>query len=601
MKSWKVYGGMLLLSLSLTTPLYCETLTEQIDGLIDKCSETCGVDRDFVEELWKLSGGTALYLDKTPDIYKDETVKSAKAPMSLDGVNVQYREAPFCDDTSRIMAYYLPDAMYSVVSDISDIMQNRRMIDRGAGEVYFNSLRPEIRERILFYEAVLTYLGVDKKTVDGFQGTYEAVLFAKENDENVTKINDTGDVVIKDKFLKYLTDAGFTNQTALKYLAVLFSNDSWLAKNDNIENLRDAFVLPYKPNTASYENLMLAGASLCGKVRYVWGGGHSGASYIDGINPVWSAFNDCYTDEHLGSYIGSHGGWCPEHGVTDTEFHGGVVTSLEEYVDLKANTLDASQLLEDKYREMLSQVDYSEGINTHTLDGLDCSGFASWLYNQATDEFNVNSTAVNFTNQSKIKALNFGTALLPGDVFAWTEHIVVVVGKVKDNSKVYVTIESTPPVLRYGVIYYKGASQADIRLAKQIAEEANLLIGGIDFEPHCYCMNEQGYFHQDAQTVTVTEYSDGTVDGEVPETYDFVEDIEIESGVEHIYTIQGELSGQIAEVGRLDVEYSDTWFSNLTAQEIIQRVLKKLPVSYVEGYDRYNGELFDKSAVASAL
>ena len=40
---------------------------------------------------------------------------------------------------------------------------------------------------------------------------------------------------------------------------------------------------------------------------------------------------------------------------------------------------------------------------------------------------------------------------------------------------------------------------------------------------------------------------------------------------------------------------------DMTAQEIIQYTLTKLPISYVSGYNLYEGDLFNKSLVSSNL
>ena len=97
--------------------------------------------------------------------------------------------------------------------------------------------------------------------------------------------------------------------------------------------------------------------------------------------------------------------------------------------------------------------------------------------------------------------------MLPGDVFSWTSHIVVIVGQVRKGSKAYVTVEETPHVLKYGVVYYAGASSADIEYGKKIASEANTLIGGIPSgkeTPHVYCMNNVGHYTEEEE-VEVTD------------------------------------------------------------------------------------------------
>lgn len=598
------------------------SLNAQIESLFTEVSGYCGLNEVYVRELYSLAGGNAIYIDKNPNIYLDETIHSAKAPMEMSGAKIVYKEipSPRAEGVSRTMAYYLPDALYSVSYDISQLMKERLSCNRGDYQVYFNSFIPEIRERIAFYEAVLIYTGVSPRSVNKFQLAYEKTLTSKESSENVVLISDDGRCEIKPKFIGAFQDAGITSYSSLKYLAEMFSYDSYLAENDDIESLRSAFILPYEPNYTSMENMMVAAACLVGRVRYVWGGGHSGASYIDGINPVWEKFDAMY-EENDNACIKPSGSWCPVHGYTSSEYHGGIVSSLDDYVNHSAEVLNADELLADKYRQMFSQVDYSNGINIHTLDGLDCSGFTSWLYNQVTDKFNVNSTAANFTKQSGIVPLEFGSDLNPGDMFAWTSHIVVIVGKVSEGSKAYVTVEATPPVLRYGVVYYSGASQSDIGTAMQIAKEANQLIGGIYNEPHVYCMNSQGYYTVAGESTQVFyKYHDAVYEydeendedilvqdsyyepmDEEPESYVSKSEEWVDGGKLVTFVIREEETNQYVEVGRLGVEFSDMEFANLTARDVIQRVLTRLSINYVVGYNDYRGELFNKERVATNL
>lgn len=595
-----------------------ESLDVQIESLMEDVAELCDIDVSFVDELYHLST-PALYVGKYPNVYVDETVSSAGVPMQLFGVDISYKEIPLerCESVSRIMKYYLPDAMYSVVSEISDLFKNRLSAPRGAEQVYFDSLLPEIQERVAFYEAILQYIGVGDDRVGKFLTAYEKLLTDKNNNENVVEVLDSGELVIKSKFSGIFDDVSLNGYSSLSILARLFARDKFLAESDSIESLRSVFILPYEPNLPSRENMLVAAACLVGKVRYVWGGGHSGASYIDGINPVWQEFNAMYPasedEEGYNTCIKPSGSWCPIHGYSSSEYHGGSVYSLDDYVESRADSLDSSELLSDKYRAMLSQVDYSHGINAHTLDGLDCSGFASWLYNQATDKYQINSTARDFTEQAGVVPLEFGCDLLPGDLFAWLRHIVIIVGKVSENSDAYVTVESTPSVLRYGVVYYESASKHDIDLGMQIAREANELIGGISLEPHLYCMNTVGFYKVSAVEDSVDVlFPYAEVEGYdpyalIPTGYTRTEETETDEGIIVTYYTERELEDgeepelrQYVEVGRLDVDFEDVeGFENLTATEILQRVLPHLPIAYVTGYSGYSGDLFDKLVVTA--
>lgn len=628
---------------------------EQIEVLYEVIGKEVGLEARYVKSLHAIGGGKAIYSSKTADIYNEYTVESLKPPVYFEDKEITYKKAEFIksvDTLKRPYEYYLPDALYSVAVEVKSIMNERYKYDRGTYQSYFDLLSEETKRDITFYEAVLLYTGTDLETVDNLYMAYEQILSIKESDENVVEYGMFG-YKFKSKFSQIFKDIGLKDKKSLEYLAIMFTFDKNLAKNDSIEMLQTKYEVPYEINYTSRENMMVAAASLCGKVRYVWGGGHSGASYIDGINPIWIRFENLYPEtkesevenedgtletvknEGFGTCIKPSGSWCPIHGSTSAEYHGGNVKSLEEYIEMSAERLDAAELRDDKYQEMLSKVDYEKGINIHTLDGLDCSGFASWLYNQLTDEFEVNSTAINFLNQKAFKEIPLDSELLPGDLFTWTSHIVIIVGKVSESNKVYVTIEQTPNVLRYGVLYHSGASKDEIEQGKQIAAEANLLIGGLDPEleaPHCYNMDAVGKYTVENTVTEEVEVTEEVLkyeyaadndedlnddDLEEGQWYDYSE----EDGCYYKYWYEEETHTEEQEkiveeekqfnvAGRFELEFVDEDeilegfdmpLKDLTAVDIIQHTITKLPISYTSGYHVYNGELFDKSQIASNI
>lgn len=587
-------------------------IDSQLDTLYDEIGTRLGVDKSYIKQIHLLAGGRAIYAEKKPDIRTDLMSKTDKTPLYIDGADINYIKAEFIkckDDTiSRPSEYYLPDALYSISYDIVSLMSQRYYCNRGGYQIYYDSLQDDVKKNIAFYEAILMYTGAKVESVDKFYLAYEKMLYDKSTNENVIEKVSDNTFKIKDKFIGILNSIGIESDKQLGYLAIALSFDKNLAVNDSVETLQEIYNVPYKPNYTSRENMMVAAASLCGKVRYVWGGGHSGASYIDGINPMWEKFESLYPDaasrqvrldngtvinipnEGYNTCIKPSGSWCPIHGYTNEEFHGGDVHSLQEYIDISAEHLDSSELLDTKYRDMLDKIDFTDGINIHTLDGLDCSGFASWLYNQITDKYEINSTAQNFTQQAGISQIKYGDTIYPGDIFAWTDHIVIIVGKVNNNNKAFVTIEQTPNVLKYGALYYRGARLSDIELAKRIAAEANELIGGIDSsseKPHAYCMDSVGIY-----TVQETVNTDTTgLESEGNETV-----------VEHLE--------QYREIGRFKDKFLDeevgiaeygTPIKYMCATDIIQHTLSKLPISYISGYNTYNGKIFDKTKAATQL
>lgn len=680
------------------TLINIKSLDDQLDELYSKIGEHLGVDKSIIKQIHALCGSKAVYADKKPSIYNDLTTYKSMDIYRGKCEQGILQKADFIecgdDNIDRPSEYFLPDALYSVSYDIVSLMSQRFNCDRGPMQEYFDNLKEDVKQRIVFYEAVMEYTGCKENTVDEIFKAYEKCLYDKQKDENVVETNKDGQLEIKSKFRKVFNDIGIKNETRLNYLAIILSYDKDLAVNDNTESTKDEYIVPYKINYTSRENMMLAAACLVGKVRYVWGGGHSGASYIDGINPAWEMWSDLYTGDNYEKCIQPHGSWCPEHGYSSGECtQGGVIRSLDDYISKRSKTFGTNELDQDKYRKLLAKVDYSNGISTHTLDGLDCSGFASWLYNQITDKYNINSTARCFTKQGGIKEVAFGNKMLPGDVFSWTSHIVVIVGQVRKGSKAYVTVEETPHVLKYGVVYYAGASSADIEYGKKIASEANTLIGGIPSgkeTPHVYCMNNVGHYTEEVEVdEDKAKESKGTkkkktdvsvVDNELSLLTSAVESIETtetntedstEQETEEIGTEDKEkendaeksedntedskgnsssdkksdkvnkekdkakkskgtkkdkkskkkkrknkdkkkktkkvkVNKQYISIGRFEGTFIDEKlghesFEDLTALEIIRHTIKKLPMSYVSGYNIYKGKLFDKKTVASEL
>lgn len=564
-----------------------DDISTQVDTLYKIIAENVGLDEMYVRELHVLAGGKAIYSDKKANIYNDKTVSTYAGPMYISGADTSYQKAEFieCEDETieRPSSHYLPDAIYSVAFDIKALMTQRSFYNRGANQEYFNTFTDDTKNNILFYEAVLLYTGEPVEKVDSLFLAYIEVLTAKGANENIIEVVDNN-LCIKSEYVEILNRHGFTSERTLKYLAIMLSYDMNMAVYDNPNYITVTNILPYIQNYTSRENMMISAISLTGKVRYIWGGGHGIAANIDGINPAWYSFNEAYPDEAtsevvsvdengnkvvttvnndgFGECIKSSSYWCPLHGKGETEFHGKTVFSPKDYLGIRENIIDYSKYSYDDYMSVLSQIKFSGGINEHLVDGLDCSGYTSWVYNQITDKYEFNSTARYFYQQSGTRQITFGSELLPGDTFAWESHIVLIVGKVCDGSKAYVTIEQTPNVLRFGVVHYAGASSTDINEALRIANEANALIGGIDVinEPaSVYCMNTVG------------------------------EDISI-----------ARFRGKFLDEETIIDKYGTT-ISDMNAQQIIEHTLTKLPMSYVLGYNVYGGDLFNKELISSNL
>lgn len=587
-----------------------DDINTQVDNLYTIIADNIGLDEKYIKELHVLAGGKAIYSDKKANIYNDKTVDTYSGPMHINGASTVYQKAEFieCADETieRPSEYYLPDAMYSVSYDIKALMSQRMFYNRDTYQEYFNALTNDTRDNILFYEAVLLYTGENVETVNNLLLAYMEILTAKGANENIIEIIEDKPS-IKAEYIEILNKYGFISDRTLQYLAIVLSYDENMAVYDNTNYITETNVLPYIKNYTSRENMMVSAISLVGKVRYVWGGGHDGTANIDGINPAWYSWSEAYPSEAIsevittdkkgnkvlsreynsgfGTCIRSSSYWCPLHGGGSSEFHGKTVFSTKDYLSIRENIIDYNKYSYDDYMSILSQIDFSGGVNEHIIDGLDCSGYASWIYNQITDKYTFNAAAQYFTTQNGIQEVTFGSDLLPGDVFAWDSHIVVIVGKVKDGSKAYVTVEQTPNILRFGVVYYNGASSKDINSAIQIANEANELIGGINIinEPtKQYCMNTVGYY---TETSTLIDEETGE---------------EIVSTENKHYTSIGRYNEEFIDENTIVTDYG-TSIENMTAQQIIQYTLTKLPLSYVLGYNVYDGDLFNKELVSSNL
>ena len=557
-----------------------EDLGVQLDGLYTEIGDKLNIDSIFVKILHILAGGKAIYDEKLPDIYSDITIESVKGSFDILGATCEYSSKAdwiLCSDEtiSRPSKYYVPDAAYSVATDIVKIMNRRYNCDRGVMQDYFDDLAIEVKTQILFCEAVLEYTGNDEETVNSLYKIYEKIIYDKEANENVIEVDESGNFYFKDKFLQIVKSNGITDDGAINNLAIIFSFDSKLAASKDLDEIQESYVYPYEYGYQSRENMMLAAMSVVGKVRYIWGGGHLLNEGIQGINPSWEAFCSMYEEDEQGNLkcIKPSNSWCPVHGsVTDNEngclLKSDDITSIEEYVEYLNETVGTSVTFEvDKYSEILSGVDLVHGVSAHRLDGLDCSGFTSWLYTQVSDK-TFDSGARGFIGQAGIKSLKFGSNLLPGDVFSWGEHIVAIVGRVRDGSKSYVSVESTPNMVKFGVVYYAGASTADIAYGIQIANEANKLIGNLpeDESAHIYNMSACVY--------TADE--------------DASEQEQSWNGYHEI----GRLSAAFIDEKTVISEYGKT-MSDMNAVEIIQHTIDNLPYRYLSGIETYTGEMFN--------
>lgn len=558
-----------------------DDLNTQLNDLYHRVGEELNINYLYVKILHMIAGGKAVYAETLPNIYADQTVESLSGSFDIEGANQTYElAAPWVncpDDTiSRPSKYYIPDAAYNITANIITIMNNRYNADRGIMQNYFNALDNSVKTNILFCEAVLQYTGSSIESVNSFYNIYEKIIYDKDSNENVIESNENGEFHFKSKYEEIIRNNGINTDRELEILSIILRFDSKLAASSDTNDISTDYVVPYKVGYTSRENMMIAAMSLVGKVRYVWGGGHIGTGTIEGINPAWQLYYNIYSkDENEESYckcIRPNNGWCPLHGVVNGGntclFNSETVYSAEDYINERKDIMDTSTIETESFENMMNNINISNGISSHRLDGLDCSGFASWLYNQITDsEKRFDSGALGFIGQSGMESLGVGGKLLPGDVFSWGSHIIVIVGPSVTNSSAYVMIESAPNVVKFGVAYYSGAKPGDIAEALKIAKEANDLFGDLDKS------EQTGLFNMTKLTYNGEE--DDPLNG---------------------YHDCGRLKQNFIDENTVLSDYNKR-IIDMTATEIIQHTINNMTYKYLNGIGVYKGELFNTEMV----
>ena len=86
-------------------------------------------------------------------------------------------------------------------------------------------------------------------------------------------------------------------------------------------------------------------------------------------------------------------------------------------------------------------------MNSHRLDGLDCSGYTSWVYNQITDNRNYDSGAAQFISSGGLRTIDYGSICYL-EMYTLTGHIVLIVGKVANSGKSHIILEASPNTVK---------------------------------------------------------------------------------------------------------------------------------------------------------
>ena len=543
-----------------------DRLNSQLNVLYKRIGNKLNLDYKYIKIIHMIAGGKAVYADELPDIYSDLTIENLNGPFDIDGVNQEYKlKADWvkCEDEaielSRPNKYYLPDAAYNVAKNVVDLMSSRASINRGENQNYFNALSSDVKTELVFTEALLIYTGCSETAINNYFNAYCEMVKHKQAEEFVLVTDESGSYYFKPEYATILNNNGIKEPKEYEVIGTVLRFDSTMAQSSGTNDLTASLVLPYELNVPTRENMMLAATSLVGKVRYVWGGGHG--AQLEGINPIWSAFSNAYTTDDC---IRPNHTWCPIHGYLSYStnaclFDSSIVYSADEYLQERRNQIDLSTVDIDQFYSVLDSINMSNGITSHRLDGLDCSGFTSWLFNQVTDEYHYDTFTTDLVYGSGVDELEYEADLLPGDVYAWSSHIIAIIGKINDNSDVYVTVESTPDVLRFGVAYYSGADYSDINYASQVASEANLIFGGLD-------------------------------GSQSPATYN----------MSSIGGVAGRMKIKFNDEDTIIESYGRS-FEDLNAVEILQHCINKYSLSWLTGYSEYNGEIFSIPVTSNSL
>lgn len=583
-----------------------DDINTQLDNLYTNISEKLNINREYVQVINSIFSNKYNYNTITPDIYNDEMLNTC---LNIDK-SIEYEKIDWVEDFDRDSSKYIPDSLYTITKEISRLMQNH--YDKDSGYERFNSLFEEVKTQITFYEAIIEFYNED---IIYFSDTYFELIATKNNNENIVKVNDNGDLEIKEEFIQIFINNNMTSDD-IDIIKIILASDKYLAENSNLMDIQTYIVEPFNLNETTQENMIKAASSIVGKVRYIWGGGHDETSNIDGINPAWLEFDKAYGDSD-GS-IRPAGTYCISHGsFSSLCTRGRTVRSIDDYISLNNDVFNTRMLNTDKYRDLIKNIGIERGIESHRLDGLDCSGFVSWIYNQITDKRHYNAVAREYVQSMGLKEIPLGEKLESGDVFAWMTHIIMIVAPYNSKGQVYLGVESTPDIIRYCVAYYSGASQSDIDTTIELASELNQLIGGLEYSNDtvkCYCMSTIGRYEITDEEIDQNEESKN-IDENEAETKEEIkteednnistndsdksldeEENEIDEEQEVIEEIDGIKYGKFSIIGRYPNKFDETYigenekFSDLYAIDMMQYIVDNMSLEWLEGYKIYSND-----------
>ena len=567
----------------------------QLGDLIQNVQEQTGLSVQEIYKLYEIQGNKPIYDTINPDITAEKTVSGFDTAFQIDGVEQQYNvrySLYYCPDVNikRPSKYYLPDAAYNVQNTVQEYLKKWKNLDRQSDQQY-QLLQDEVKQKLYFYEAVLDYIGEPQENL---YVLYKAIIDGKivNSFDVYTEIN--GEQVFQEWVVQTMLTHGYS-QRQIEILQILWEDDTYILYSESLQDIVQDYYYPFEYDEQTIDNLMTVCQQLVGKVRYVWGGGHYRANDIVGISPMWQLFNQYYMDSGHSQYcIMPSYTWCPIHGESsDTEnacigASGDTFNSVQAYIKSRSKFLNTQILENGKYTEMISNAGVNGTIIGHNLDGLDCSGYVGWIYNQVTGGKITDSTARYFIQSNKkwFQELQVSDSLKPGDIFQWQTHIVMIVGpqRQSDNCKVYVMVEMQPYFVQFGVAYKNGAQYKDIQTAKQIARDANELFGGSScskYQIHSYNIETEVVTNVDELTGVETTVEQDRTDMKLGRYNNFSD---TKTKVDQ------------ASMFGIERQYSGKSLYNMNASEILQYTIDKYLYNrdeqYISGLDTYSGRIF---------
>lgn len=465
---------------------------EQVEGMILELSERFSMDAWQIRVIYRMLNLNPIYTDKAPNIYTDLSVNELYTGNKFQIISYQDIVKNKVEPSNRRLA----DVMYSAVKafdtfEIKNTLENEDIIN----DIEVKYLSEKDKHYIKFALNILDFFDL-KSHKETFCSDYKRITNIMVGGSNTTKLlysDRNKNAKFNSKAQAELFDETYSEEY-INILANVLSGNDALINNGTFIDLNYSGVnsseYPYRYLYFSRENMMRAAISVVGKVRYVWGGGHLGGGQIAGINPLWERFNDIYHLEEQGRCIKPSGTWCPVHsGGSNCAFYKPYVHTVEDYISAwKKQMQDAGygNILygineEEIYslfrgRNTVSQYS-SQSVELHRFDGLDCSGFASWLYNQVDASSVKDALAPYLVDCKGMREVSFGERLYPGDALGWDTHIVIVFGQYSKDC--YITVEQTPNELKFGACAFNNGT-AKLDEAGEYAKKLNKHFGVAD-------------------------------------------------------------------------------------------------------------------------